>query len=143
MTGIDLNGKQTKDLMILSREQGFPCELDDGLLAVYREQIREGRIRMYGVYQGDQLVSIGTLSLFYVFPHRDSPTGLIGHISGMFTHPCHRHKGYAGDVLGAMIADAREMRCEYVCVDSTADRLYREKGFIPAPEDESRLWLPL
>lgn len=96
----------------------------------------------YGIYENDKLISIMTVTFYYVFFHNDSKNGRIGHISGAYTLPKYRHNGYATTLLKFIIDKANEYNVDYLCCDSKADDLYYKQGFILS-DDSSRLWLPL
>ena len=143
MSRLRLDEKEMQDFLTLSREDGFPCELTDEVLELLSKNIASNSFLLFGEYQGNELAAIGALSIFFVFPCPDSPCGLIGHISGVYTHPAYRHQGLSASIVDQLIAAGREAGCDYVCLDSTADELYRKAGFIHAPENETRMWLPL
>ena len=143
MSRLRLDEKEKLDFLALSREEGFPCELTDEVMALLDKNIASNSFLLFGEYRGDDLAAIGALSICFVFPCPDSPCGLIGHISGVYTHPAYRHQGLSASIVDQLIAAGREAGCDYVCLDSTADELYRKAGFIHAPENETRMWLPL
>ena len=143
MSRLRLDEKEMQDFLTLSREDGFPCELTDEVMALLDKNIASNSFLLFGEYRGDDLAAIGALSIFFVFPCPDSPCGLIGHISGVYTHPAYRHQGLSASIVDQLIAAGCEAGCDYVCLDSTADELYRMAGFIHAPENETRMWLPL
>lgn len=143
MSRLRLDEKELQDLTALSREDGFPCELTDEVAALLDKNIASNTFLLFGEYRGDDLAAIGALSIFFVFPCPDSPCGLIGHISGVYTRPQYRHQGLSAAIVDQIIDAGREAGCDYVCLDSTADELYRKAGFIHAPENETRMWLPL
>ena len=89
-----------------------------------------------------ELVSIMTATYSIVFPHRDG-TRMV-HVSGAYTKDNFRHQGYASTLLKAIERDARDyFHADYICCDSTANRLYKKNGFQEAPTDETRLWKQL
>lgn len=143
MSRLQFDAKVRKDFLALSREDGFPCELTDEVMALLAKNTAGDAFLLFGEYRDERLAAIGALSIFFVFPCPDSPCGLIGHISGVYTHPAYRHQGLSASIVGQLIAAGREAGCDYVCLDSTADELYRKAGFIHAPENETRMWLPL
>lgn len=96
--------------------------------------------QVYGVYTDDsELVSIMTATYAIVFPHEDG-TRMV-HLSGAYTKPSERHKGYAAVLLDAIEHDAKKyFHADYLCCDSVADALYEKFGFVHASCEESRLW---
>lgn len=129
-------------LIGLSEVDGFPCKLTESAARSYcagRAPDAEG-VQTYGIYDGDCLAAVMTATFCVVFPCDDSPSGRIVHISGAFTRPEYRHRGYACELLSMIEADARSYAADYICCDSTADGLYLSFGFVPAPEKETRMW---
>lgn len=130
------------DLLELSAADGFPYPLDEKSAEVYcqgRDTVSEG-VQTYGVYAEDQLVSVITATFCRVFPCKDSPTGRIVHISGAYTLPAYRHRGYASCLLSMIETQAAEFGADYICCDSTADGLYLSFGMEPTDESETRMW---
>ncbi len=104
---------------------------------------KNGTVQTYGIYEGKQLVSIMTATYMKVFPHIHSKKGKIVHITGAYTLPEYRNKGYATKLLKAIEKDAYRYSADYLCCDSTADDLYINNEFIYAPDNEKRMWKPL
>jgi len=128
------------NLIELSKELDFPCTLDYELAKIY---CTGNSVETYGIYEDNKLVSIMTATFCRVFPCQDSPTGKVIHISGAYTHPDYRHKGYASYILNYIEKIGRLYNNDYICCDSIADNLYINNGFIKAQKNESRLWKPL
>jgi GNAT superfamily N-acetyltransferase len=128
------------NLMDIAKEPDFPCKLSFEDAKIY---CNGDTVQTYGIYNDDELVSIMTATFCRVFPSKDSPTGKIVQISGAYTRPLYRHKGYAKKLLESIEEIAICYGYDYICCDSIADDLYIKNGFIHAPENESRLWKPL
>lgn len=129
-------------LLELSAAEGFPCELTAETARRYcrgKAPADEG-VATYGVFEEDYLVSVMTATFCMVFPCKDSPTGRIVHISGAYTLPASRSRGYASDLLRMIEEDARSFGADYLCCDSIADGLYLHNGFEPTSDDETRMW---
>ena len=129
-----------KDIKKLAHEKGFPCTFTADTAEFIIKRIRDNSMMLFGRYSDGILVSIGTLSIFSVFPCPDSPNGLVGHISGVYTHPQYRRRGHSTKLLDEMTEAGRLYGCDYLCLDSTADELYCKAGFVRAPEGETRMW---
>ena len=102
--------------------------------------------QVYGAFcnenEKSELVAIMTATYSIVFPHRDGTR--IVHVSGAYTKYNFRHQGYASALLRAIEKDARDcFHADYICCDSTANRLYKKNGFQETPTDETRLWKQL
>ena len=99
-------------------------------------------VHIYGHYVDNQLVSVMTATFMLVMPHVDSPSGRIVHISGAYTHPDFRYRSIASRLLREIEDDARMyFHADYLCCDSSADRLYISNGF--EKSEETRLWKKL
>lgn len=137
-----LDQNRISDLLELSKADGFPCELTEALASLYcgdRAPSAAG-VQTYGAYADDRLVSVMTATFCFVFPCEDSPSGRIVHISGAYTHPAHRRKGFASDLLTLIEEDAKAFGADYLCCDSIADSLYLRFGFKPTDDSETRMW---
>lgn len=131
-----------RDLLEISAVEGFPFRLSEESAELYcrdRDPADAG-VQTYGVFADDRLVSVMTATFCVVFPCEDSPRGRIVHISGAFTLPAYRNRGFAFDLLKLIEGQAKRYGADYMCCDSTADGLYRSFGFAPAPENETRMW---
>lgn len=132
-------------LTALSAAEGFPYRLTEDSAAVYcrdREPEAQG-VSTYGVFCGEVLVSVMTATFCAVFPCEDSPSGRVVHISGAYTLPECRGRGYATRLLERIQDDAALFGADYLCCDSTADGFYLRSGFSRAPADETRMWKKL
>lgn len=96
--------------------------------------------QVYGIYNNNKLISIMTATYSIVFPHMDGTK--VVQISGAYTHPDYRHKGYATKLLKIIEKDAKKyFKADYICLDSEADELYTKNGYIKSKD--SRLWKKL
>ena len=129
------------DITLLLKEADYPLnELVDRNLKPYLKGFAPSfsMSQMYGIYENGKLVSIMTVSFMEIFPHKDSPNGRVCHISGAFTHPEYRLRGYASKLLSSIEKDAIIFGADYLCLDSSCDELYLKLGFDYS--SESRLW---
>ena len=122
----------------LSKCEDFPYPITEEEAQFYCQE--DGPLHTHGIYHGSKLVSIMTATFYRVFPCNDSPDGKVVCISGAYTHPDFRHKGYASMLLKEIEEDARAYGANYICLDSTADDFYKRNGFKHAPSNESRMW---
>ncbi|MCR4792779.1 MAG: GNAT family N-acetyltransferase [Lachnospiraceae bacterium] len=138
----ELCGNDVPELVRLSGRPGFPFPMNEETALLYCAGKEGGPVgnHTYGVFEDDgTLASVMTVTYFRVFPCDDSPSGMIGHISGAYTHPDHRHKGFASMILDRIEADAVRLKADYLCMDSIADDLYLKHGYVKTVK-ESRLW---
>ena len=146
MRNVRLDSESAADLAALSKTEGFPYVLDEDTARLYCSGIPPAApcTQTYGIYdRNEMLAAVMTATFCFVFPHHDSPKGRIVHISGAFTRADRRNCNYASALLNAIEEDARRyFNADYLCCDSTADRLYVSHGFIRT-HGETRLWKPL
>lgn len=137
-----LDDHHIHDLAQLSGAEGFPYPITEDIARIYCQSrdISAPGVQTYGVFEEDTLVSVMTATYCVVFPCEDSPSGRIAHISGAYTLPAYRHRGYATELLTAIQADAEAFGADYLCCDSTADGLYLSFGMYPTSDDETRMW---
>ena len=137
----DLNFRLMKKdipaLCRLSMQPDFPYPIDKETALTY---CSGGTVQTYGIRYGTDLISVMTATFCMVFPSKDSPSGKIVQISGAYTRPDFRGKGYATKLLERIEQNAIAFGADYLCLDSTADELYLKNGFVAAPDSESRLW---
>ena len=146
MRNVRLDNRSVADLAAFSKTEGFPYILNEDTARLYCKgtaPIRPG-VQTYGIYdESGMLAAVMTATFCLVFPHSDSPHGRIVHISGAFTRADCRNCHYASALLNAIEEDARRyFNADYLCCDSTADRLYISCGF-SGTHGETRLWKPL
>lgn len=146
MANMRLNRGSAADLAAFSETEGFPYILNEDTARLYcRGTAPTGPgVQTYGIYdENGMLAAVMTATFCLVFPHSDSPHGRIVHISGAFTRRNCRDQHHASTLLEAIEDDARRyFGADYLCCDSTADKLYVSHGFIRTC-GETRLWKPL
>ena len=146
MRSVRLDNGSAADLAAFSKTEGFPYVLDEDTARLYCSGIPPAApcMQTYGIYdENGMLAAVMTATFCLVFPHNDSPHGRIVHISGAFTREDRRKRHYASTLLSAIENDAyKYFHADYLCCDSTADRLYVSHGFIRTC-GETRLWKPL
>ena len=142
-----LDNNCVNDLVELSKVEGFPLELKYETAIAYCSGNRpySPKVQTYGVYNSEnKLVSVMTATFCQFFPHEDGPSGKVVQVSGAFTMVEYRKKGYASELIRAIEQDAKTIfNADYMCCDSTFNKLYEDAGFVPAPSDESRMWKAL
>lgn len=119
----------------------FDIELTENQALMYCTSPNTGVVT-YGLYNdSNQLLSIMTITFCLVFPSKDAKYGRTAQLSGAYTLPEHRHKGYSSLILKAIEIDAKNLGVEYLCTDSLANELFEKNGFIKA--EDTRMWKKL
>ena len=141
---IRLKAENIADLVELSRRDGFPFVVNDNMVAEYckGEDPTDMCVQTYGVYEDERLVSIMTASYLKVFFHEDSPGGRTIQLSGAFTIPEKRSKGYGKMLIDKIAEDGKiYFNADYLCCDTTNPHFFSKNGFISSNED--RMWKKL
>lgn len=134
------------DLHRISLLAGFPLVVSKEMAEKYcngdDDKPHEGMTQAFGIYDAYEkdLVAVMTATFMRVFPHPDSPSGKIVHVSGAFTHPDYRHLGYATRLLEFIEAVSKKLYgADYICTDTVAEELFKKNGYIVS-RDATRMW---
>ena len=139
---IRLTKENMADLIEFSRQEGFPFAVDEEMIRDYcrGDDPVSMCVQTYGVYDDDHLISIMTASYLNVFYHPDSPKGKTVHISGAFTRPEQRSKGYGKMLLDKITEDSRiYFGADYLCCDTISPQFFRKYGYVVSSEE--RMWI--
>jgi GNAT superfamily N-acetyltransferase len=99
--------------------------------AIWSEILANPRLRYFGGFLGDKLVSSCTVSVIPNLTRSCRPYGLIENV---VTHADHRQRGYGKAVLAAALAHAWSVNCYKVMLltgrkDQATLQFYRSAGF--------------
>ena len=131
-----LSGKDIKTLVKLSEESDFPAHLDKKDARFFCS--RKRNCITYGIFHNNELVAVTTVSFMQTFPCSDAPHGKVAYISGVYTRPDMRGRGFATELLRQVERKAKKVKMDYICCDSKADKLFLKYGL--KPSSESSLW---
>ena len=94
-------------------------------------------LHVYVVREGGRIVSCAFLVVVEKPMSPAFMSGRTGIVLNVYTHPGHRRRGYAKQVMETLLADARELGLSSVELQATDDGypLYRSIGFF---DDESK-----
>lgn len=97
----------------------------------------------WGIFQKEELVSVGALCLFTRIPYEGNLTGLEGYILNIYTYPQFRNHGFANLILDEIIEYAQKNHIKRVWLNSSqqAKKLYGKRGFT-VKNNEMELLLP-
>ena len=122
---------------------GVREELAQSLRAFMKRHFAAGdMVALLGKQQG-QLVATGLLNVTECPPKPYNISGRTGYICSIYTPPAHRHKGYARQIVGRLVQEARQMgltRLDLTATDAGRP-LYIELGFGPCHENYLELFL--
>ena len=107
-----------------------------GLPSYFRSHLSRD-LHAYVVREGGRIVSCAFLVVVEKPMSPAFMSGRTGIVLNVYTHPGHRRRGYAKQVMETLLADARELGLSSVELQATDDGypLYRSIGFF---DDESK-----
>ena len=115
------------------REEGATEDIDlkPYLRDYYERHMTDGTFVSWLAVDDGKIVGTSGMSFVEKPPYFSCPTGRIGLLSSMFTDKDYRRRGIAKELLGRVVADAKEYGCG--CVQITASDmgvlLYTDFGF--------------
>ena len=119
--------------IIQLREEGATEDIDiePNLKDYYKRHMSDGTFVSWLALDGDTIVGTSGMSYVEKPPYYGCPSGKIGLLSSMFTHPGYRRKGIAKELLSRVISDAKEYGCGTVQITASdmGVKLYTDFGF--------------
>ena len=115
------------------REEGATEDIDlvPALMDYYHRHLADGTYVSWLAVDGDRIVGTSGMSFAEKPPYFSCPSGRIGLLSSMYTHPDYRRRGIAKELLKRVTEEARAYGCG--CVQITASDmgvlLYTDFGF--------------
>ena len=115
------------------REEGAKDQTDltPALRDYYTRHLADGTFFSWLAVTGQKIIGTSGLSVVEKPPYFGCPSGKIGLLSSMDTHPAHRRKGIAKTLLGKIMEDARDAGCGTVQITASdmGVKLYTAFGF--------------
>ena len=115
-------------------EEGATKDVDlaPALKDYYTRHIADGTFVSWIAMDGDRIVGTSGMSFVEKPPYIGCPSGKIGLLSSMFTHPDYRRKGIAKELLSRVIEEARTYGCGTVQITASdmGVLLYTDFGFV-------------
>ena len=116
------------------REEGAREQIDltGALRQYYEKHMADGTFFSWIALDGGEIVGTSGMSVVEKPPYFGCPTGKIGLLSGMFTHPAYRRQGIAKELLSRVVADAKNAGCGTVQITASdmGVKLYSAFGFV-------------
>ena len=116
------------------REEGAKEQIDltGALRQYYEKHMADGTFFSWIALDGGEIVGTSGMSVVEKPPYFGCPTGKIGLLSGMFTHPAYRRQGIAKELLSRVVADAKNAGCGTVQITASdmGVLLYTDFGFV-------------
>ena len=115
-------------------EEGATRDIDlaPALKDYYTRHMADGTFVSWIAMDGDRIVGTSGMSFVEKPPYFGCPSGRIGLLSSMFTHPVYRRKGIAKELLSRVIEEARTYGCGTVQITASdmGVLLYSDFGFV-------------
>ena len=115
-------------------EEGATKDVDlvPALKDYYTRHMADGTFVSWIAMDGDRIVGTSGMSFVEKPPYFGCPSGRIGLLSSMFTHPDYRRKGIAKELLSRVIEEARTYGCGTVQITASdmGVLLYTDFGFV-------------
>lgn len=116
------------------REEGAAAEIDlrPALLDYYTRHMADGTFVSWVAVDGGEIVGTSGISFVEKPPYYGCPSGRIGLLSSMYTHPSYRRRGIAKKLLSLVVEEAREYGCGTVQITASdmGVLLYTDFGFV-------------
>lgn len=116
------------------REEGAKEDIDlkPALLDYYKRHMADGTFVSWLAFDENKIIGTSGMSYVEKPPYFGCPSGKIGLLSSMFTHPNYRRKGIAKELLSRVINDAKEYGCGTVQITASdmGVKLYADFGFV-------------
>lgn len=104
--------------------------LEDATKNYYLDHVGKDMVS-WGVLADGQLVATGSLCLFNRIPYAENLTGLEGYILNIYTSPEYRKRGYAKQILDAILAYSKGAGIKRLWLNASEDgeSVYAKLGF--------------
>lgn len=116
------------------REEGAAGETDlrPALLDYYTRHMADGTFVSWVAEYGGEIVGTSGISFVEKPPYYGCPSGKIGLLSSMYTHPSYRRRGIAKKLLSLVVEEARNYGCGTVQITASdmGVLLYTDFGFV-------------
>ena len=116
------------------REEGAAEDLDlvPALTDYYHRHMADGTFVSWLALDGDKIIATSGMSFVEKPPYFSCPSGRIGLLSSMYTHPNYRRRGIARELLNRVVEEARAYGCGWVQITASnmGVLLYTNYGFV-------------
>lgn len=129
-------------IKVLLAVNQLPADTDmsailDTTRTYYREYLGSDSHTAYLAFDNGALAACGAICYYQLMPTYHNPSGKMGYIMNMYTHPPYRRRGLATKILDLLIEDAVGKGVRHIQLDATAQGrpVYEKYGFHPMPAE--------
>lgn len=126
--------RQFQQLLKGSRgDEGFARALE----GYFKKHVPAGTCVVWLAEDGGEVAACAVLTLAEDLPGLKNPSGRVGYLHNVYTHPQYRRQGLAEKLVGNCLQSAKEWGAGRVCLGATEQGrpLYEKLGFQPESGD--------
>lgn len=116
------------------REEGAEEDIDlrPALRDYYNRHMADGTFVSWLAVDGERVVGTSGMSFVEKPPYFGCPSGKMGLLSSMYTHPNYRRMGIAKELLHKVVEEARQYGCGTIQITASdmGIKLYMAYGFV-------------
>lgn len=116
------------------REEGAEEDIDlrPALRDYYNHHMADGTFVSWLAVDGERVVGTSGMSFVEKPPYFGCPSGKMGLLSSMYTHPNYRRMGIAKELLHKVVEEARQYGCGTIQITASdmGVKLYTAYGFV-------------
>lgn len=116
------------------REEGAEEDIDlrPALRDYYNHHMADGTFVSWLAVDGERVVGTSGMSFVEKPPYFGCPSGKMGLLSSMYTHPNYRRMGIAKELLRKVVEEARQYGCGTIQITASdmGIKLYTAYGFV-------------
>lgn len=121
----------TEEYVVSGRTVPEGVDLRPVLKSYYEKHMADGTFVSWLAFDGDKIIGTSGMSFVEKPPYFSCPSGRLGLLSSMFTDKEYRRMGIAKELLGRVVAEAKDYGCGAVQITASdmGVKLYTDFGF--------------
>ncbi len=121
----------TEEYVVSGRTVPEGVDLKPALKSYYEKHMADGTFVSWLAFDGDKIIGTSGMSFVEKPPYFSCPSGRLGLLSSMFTDKEYRRMGIAKELLGRVVAEAKDYGCGAVQITASdmGVKLYTDFGF--------------
>ena len=121
----------TEEYTVAGKTVPEGVDLESALKDFYHRHMADGTFVSWLAMDGDKIIGTSGMSFVEKPPYFTCPSGKLGLLSSMYTHPDYRRKGIAKELLDRVVNEAKAYGCGAVHITASdmGVKLYTAYGF--------------